>query len=68
MSCKGICKNYKTEMIVSASRYGDGKRRCQTCEIFIYWDGLWCPCCGYRLRIKPRSKKAPSVNKDLVRI
>jgi len=22
--------------------------------IFIKWEGLWCPCCGYRLRTKPR--------------
>jgi len=21
------------------------------------WDGLWCPCCGYRLRTKPRNLK-----------
>jgi predicted amidophosphoribosyltransferase len=28
---------------------------CQICEIFIEWDGLWCPCCGYRLRSKPRN-------------
>jgi hypothetical protein len=21
------------------------------------WDGLWCPCCGYRLRSKPRNVK-----------
>ena len=27
------------------------------CEIFINWEGLWCPCCGYRLRTKPRNLK-----------
>ena len=21
------------------------------------WDELWCPCCGYRLRTKPRHSK-----------
>ena len=26
-------------------------------EIFLKWDGLWCPCCGYRLRSKPRNLK-----------
>ena len=30
---------------------------CQICEIFIKWEGLWCPCCGYRLRTKPRNLK-----------
>jgi hypothetical protein len=27
------------------------------CELFIIWDGLWCPCCGYRLRTRPRNLK-----------
>ncbi|HEX6282022.1 MAG TPA: hypothetical protein VFZ67_07315, partial [Nitrososphaera sp.] len=38
-------------------RYASGQKRCQICEIFIKWDGLWCPCCGYRLRTKPRNLK-----------
>jgi hypothetical protein len=25
--------------------------------MFIQWDGLWCPCCGYRLRTKPQNIK-----------
>jgi uncharacterized Zn finger protein (UPF0148 family) len=25
--------------------------------LFIKWDGLFCPCCGYRLRIGPRNMK-----------
>ncbi|MDQ3851427.1 MAG: hypothetical protein M3299_01175 [Thermoproteota archaeon] len=25
------------------------------CELFIKWDGLWCPCCGCRLRTKPKN-------------
>jgi uncharacterized Zn finger protein (UPF0148 family) len=23
--------------------------------LFIKWDGVFCPCCGYRLRIGPRN-------------
>jgi len=30
-------------------RYDVGQKRCQVCEMFVKWDGLWCPCCGYRL-------------------
>ena len=26
-------------------------------KYFIKWEGLWCPCCGYRLRTKPRNLK-----------
>jgi len=42
---------------VGTGRYASGQRRCQICEIFIKWEGLWCPCCGYRLRTKPRNLK-----------
>jgi hypothetical protein len=49
MTCKG--------MPVGTGRYASGQRRCQICEIFIKWEGLWCPCCGYRLRTKPRNLK-----------
>jgi hypothetical protein len=27
------------------------------CGLFIKWDGLWCPCCGCRLRANPRNTK-----------
>ncbi len=52
MTCKGICMRHK-----ASCRYATGNKRCQICEIFIKWDGLWCPCCGYRLRNGPRGFK-----------
>ena len=57
MTCKGICSRYKAQKPVGTGRYASGQRRCQICEIFINWEGLWCPCCGYRLRAKPRNLK-----------
>ena len=57
MTCKGICLRHKAHKPVGSGRYAAGQRRCQICEIFIKWDGLWCPCCGYRLRNGPRSFK-----------
>ena len=54
MTCKGICIRHKAAKPSSSSRYGSGQRRCQICEIFMRWNGLWCPCSGYRLRTKPR--------------
>src|SRR5688500_3494659 len=57
MTCKGICGRHKAQKPVGSGRYASGQRRCQICEIFIKWDGLWCPCCGYRLRTKPRNLK-----------
>jgi hypothetical protein len=52
MTCKGICIRHK-----ASYRYANGNRRCQVCEIFIKWDGLSCPCCGYKLRNGARSFK-----------
>ena len=61
MTCKGICTRYKAQKPVGTGRYASGQKRCQICEIFIKWEGLWCPCCGYRLRTKPRNLKYKDV-------
>ena len=58
MTCKGICVRYKAQKPVGTGRYASGQRRCQICEIFIKWEGLWCPCCKYRLRTKSRNKES----------
>ncbi len=55
MSCKGTCPQYKAKKPVGIGRYASGQKRCQICELFMHWDGLWCPCCGYRLRGHPRN-------------
>jgi hypothetical protein len=57
MTCKGICIRHKAQKPVGMGRYSMGQKRCQICELFIKWDGLWCPCCGYRLRTRPRNLK-----------
>jgi hypothetical protein len=57
MVCKGICIRHKAHKPVGSGRYATGNKRCQICEIFIKWDGLSCPCCGYKLRIGPRNMK-----------
>ena len=57
MVCKGICVRHKAMKPIGTGRYSMGQKRCQVCEIFLEWDGLWCPCCGYRLRTRPRNSK-----------
>jgi len=32
-------------------------RNVRVCDLFIKWDGVKCPCCGYRLRLKLRNLK-----------
>lgn len=56
--CKETCINYKAPLLNALiSKYLSGQKRCQFCDIFIVWEGLWCPCCGTKLRTKPRSSK-----------
>jgi len=59
MVCKGTCVRHKAMKPRNPviSRYSTGQKRCQICETFLIWDGLWCPCCGYRLRTGPRNSK-----------
>jgi hypothetical protein len=57
MTCKGICIRHKAQKPVGTGRYSTGQKRCQICELFLRWDGLWYPCCGYRLRTRPRNLK-----------
>ena len=56
MACKGICERHKAQKPTGAwGEVASGQKKCQMCEMFIVWEGLWCPCCGYRLRVKPRN-------------
>lgn len=55
MTCKGICIYHKAKKESIRGYYVSGQKRCQACEIFIEWKGLWCPCCGSKLRTGPRN-------------
>ena len=56
--CKGTCLRHKATRPNTGMRYLLGQKRCQVCQIFIVnWQGLFCPCCGCRLRNKPRNGK-----------
>jgi len=66
--CKGICEKYKATILGFAynTRYADGQKRCQTCEIYMTWDrDSKCPCCGSKLRTKPRHKKLKTKYKEI---
>ena len=58
MPCKGICIRYKaTKPPLPLTRYGVGQKRCMMCEIYTEWNGIQCPCCGSRLRTRPRNSR-----------
>lgn len=60
MTCKGICIRFKANRPTDSNgyRYSAGQKRCQTCQIFMITEGLTCPCCHYKLRLRPRNMKA----------
>jgi hypothetical protein len=65
LTCKGICLRHKAQKpAVHLGRYITGQKRCQACETYIQWENISCPCCGYRLRTRPRNSK----NKTLFRV
>ena len=61
-TCKRICLEYTAKKPSNMGRYDAGQKRCQICEIFITDEGtvdeqgLWCKCCNYRVRGKPRNR------------
>lgn len=59
LNCKGICKTLKiiAKKPIGGRRYAAGQKRCDVCEIFVWWEGKWCPCCSAQLRTKPRAQK-----------
>lgn len=58
MSCKGICYRHKPRWISQTLRYANGQKRCVSCDVYLVWDGRFCPCCGRLLRQKPRTVKS----------
>ena len=55
-TCTGICKKYVVNKSPRGKRYSKGQKRCQMCLVFINYEGPRCPCCGYLLRTRPRSR------------
>ena len=52
--CNSVCEKYRATRPIGGLRYSSGQKRCTSCSIFIKWEGLFCPCCGYKLRTMPR--------------
>lgn len=57
MGCRGICSEYSEKKInpKGSGMYNLGYKRCTVCECFMKREGKNCPCCGYRLRTKPKN-------------
>ena len=52
MGCNGRCEPYRFIPGKDRLFYAKGAKRCSSCELFIDWEGQYCPCSGRKLRIK----------------
>jgi len=55
VACSGICLKYKSSRSHSCvTKYHNGRKRCNTCDVYLKWDGVRCPCCSRILRTRPK--------------
>ena len=45
-------------------RYKNGFKRCKTCNIFLKWNTMKCPCCSNQLMVSRRSLNNKRVQAD----
>ena len=57
---------HKAQKPIGSGRYATGQKRCQICELFIRWNEPWCPCCGYKLRTRPRNLRLKAASTKTV--
>ena len=63
--CDRICDKYKvTGRDSNGNFYWNGVKRCSSCEVRIFWEGRFCPCCKTRLRSKPVHQRASKQRRD----
>ena len=62
MVCRNIGERIQSEKVVfGISNYGLGQKYCRRCEVYMYNDSMFCPCCGMQLRITPSSRRCKEV-------
>ncbi len=60
MPCNGICLKPEFKFIRNGQKpfYANGASRCNgRCQVFLNCEGLYCVCCGVRLRKHARNKQ-----------
>ena len=61
LMCKGVCNQavYEKKGTVRVGMSEkETHKRCSICCVFIKWSGVFCPCCGVKLKMSPRNNKA----------
>lgn len=59
--CKHTCGRWRApHHQLRESRYENGQKYCSVCCEYLLWDGVYCPCCGAKLRFGPRLTRTKS--------
>jgi hypothetical protein len=61
MVCRNICEKLYSKVVFGISNYSLGQKYCRRCEVYMYNDSMFCPCCGMQLRLTPSSRKCKEI-------
>ncbi len=61
MVCRNICEKLYSKVVFGISNYSLGQKYCRRCEVYMYNDSMFCPCCGMQLRLTPSSKRCKEI-------
>ena len=54
--CRDIHGQYAEKVALRyGSPYDRGFKKCGHCDVYIRYEGVFCPCCSARLRDRPKS-------------
>jgi len=68
VTCTGRCGAYRAQNQAPRYAWFSGARYCKVCQIYVMWDGNFCPCCRRALARRPHQGKARKIMADRVRI
>ena len=60
-TCKFICEKLKHKKSFQGRDYDNGRRWCKNCSIFLKFADSYCPCCGIKMRYKPRKSQTNEI-------
>jgi hypothetical protein len=61
MVCRNICYRLYSKVVFGISNYSLGQKYCRRCEVYMYNDSMFCPCCGMQLRLTPSSRRCKEI-------
>src|ERR671939_979679 len=61
MVCRNICDRLYSKVVFGISNYSLGQKHCRRCEVYMYNDSMFCPCCGMQLRLTPSSRRCKEI-------